>query len=327
MDALDRELIILLEHNPRITYRAISDELGISVPTAQRRVENLFGSGRIRSIRYRISIDALGGNWAFIHGKARVKVTPEIIKTLGDHGCINRVLQCANDYIACHVDIRQSADIDGIVSFLMSRLDLGDLQIQILPNRLSCCGLVAHRKELMKNTTAGRLDLLTKADKKIIRELCKNGRSTVSSIASITGISPRTVRKRIDFLVMNRLIENESDFYLGISDDLWFAMYVRLHDPSAKDELFEKLACYGDNMFTSGWEFANAPDLVTFDGVVQSLKELHDLVMTINSIEGVGESNHVVVLMSYVFDTWVHRVSRGELPLPRSRSTTGEIIW
>jgi DNA-binding Lrp family transcriptional regulator len=42
MDALDRKIIILLHRDPRITYRAMSKQLGVSLPTAQRRVENIF---------------------------------------------------------------------------------------------------------------------------------------------------------------------------------------------------------------------------------------------------------------------------------------------
>ena len=120
MDELDRKLIISLQRDPRLTYREISNQLCISVPTAQRRVESLFNSGRIRSIRYRLSLDALGGKWVFFHGQAKIKLTSEVIKGLMDHGSISRVLQCAYNYVACHVDIREQEDIAEVMSFLMS---------------------------------------------------------------------------------------------------------------------------------------------------------------------------------------------------------------
>ncbi len=321
MDELDRKLIISLQRDPRLTYREISNQLCISVPTAQRRVESLFNSGRIRSIRYRLSLDALGGKWVFFHGQAKIKLTSEVIKGLMDHGSISRVLQCAYNYVACHVDIREQEDIAEVMSFLMERLDLVDPKISIMSCKSSSSGLFSYRKETIQNSSHGNLNNLTNTDMKIIRQLNEDGRKTIRSISQETGISSRTIKKRIDFMLKNGLIENEVDFYLGVSGDIWFASYVRLNDPASKDRFFDQMSKYGGHMYTSGWDYSNAPDLVTFDGMFQSLSEVNECVSTITNSDCVKETNHTIVHMSYVFDTWVHHMSRGELPLPRSSST------
>jgi DNA-binding Lrp family transcriptional regulator len=324
MDALDRKIIILLQRDPRITYRAISKQLGISVPTAQRRVESLFSSGRIRSIRYRLAVDVLGGKWVFFHGQARIKLTPKVIRGLQDLGSINQVLQCTYNYIVCIVDIRERGDIEGVMNFLMTRLDLVDPKFLVIPCRRSNSGLFSYRNESIHSPPPGDLDLLTRVDMKIILQLGIDGRKTIGSIAKEIGISYRTVKRRVDFLVKNGLIENEVDYYLGVSGDIWITTYVRFKDPSLKDEFFKQMAKYDGNLFTSGWDYSNAPDLVTFDGMFQSLSEINELVSTITNFEGVLETNHTIIHMSYIFDTWVHRMSRGELPLPRSGTAKGE---
>ena len=81
---------------------------------------------------------------------------------------------------------------------------------------------------------------------KIIRQLNEDGRKTIRSISQETGISSRTIKKRIDFMLKNGLIENEVDFYLGVSGDIWFASYVRLNDPASKDRFFDQMSSMVD---------------------------------------------------------------------------------
>jgi DNA-binding Lrp family transcriptional regulator len=321
MDALDRKLIVLLEHDPRITYREIGDELRVSVPTAQRRVENLFTSGRIRSVRYRLEAEALGGEFAIFHGEARVNLTPEVILGLQDHGSIHRVLFALNNYMGFWVDIREEGDIEGVLNFLRSRLDLASPKYHLVPNKSSSGGLIDHRKEENKIAKPGHFKMLTNTDLRIVRQLSLDGRKPISSIAQETGLSSRTVKRRIDSMLKNNLIQPEVDWYMGKDDDIWFTMFVRLSDPSAKNEFFDQLVkLEGKNvqLFTCGWYYPNTPDMVTFDGMIQSLSELHNVVSTVSKISGVVEVNPNVVHMSYLFDTWVNRMSRGELPLPHS---------
>ena len=304
-----------------MTYRALGKQLGISAPTAQRRVESLFSRGRIRSIRYRFDLDTVGGKWVLFLGQAKVKLTPKVIDGLQDHGSINRVYQGAFNYIICWVDLREQSDIEGVTDFMMSRLELVDLQVLFPPSRKSSGGLVSYRKELIQSPPPGDLHSLTRTDLKIIRQLSIDGRKPINSIANETGISPRTLKRRIDFLVKNRFIEPEVDMYQGTSDDIWFGMMVRLNNPSAKDDLFKQLAKYEGHLYTSGWDYSNELDVITFDGMFQSMSEVHELVSTITQIEGVVETKHTVYQMSNIFDTWVHRMSQGELPLPRSRAS------
>ncbi len=126
------------------------------------------------------------------------------------------------------------------------------------------------------------------------------------------------MKRRTELLVENGLIESEMDLYLGIGGDVWFAMNVKLDHPSAKEESLIKLAKYDGDLFTVGWDCSNVPTLITFDGMFESLTTVHEVVSTLTRLEGVLETNHVIVNMSYLFDTWVHRMSRGKVPLPRT---------
>jgi hypothetical protein len=148
-------------------------------------------------------------------------------------------------------------------------------------------------------------------------------------IAEETGLSSKTVRRRIDRMIKDKLIEHEIDWYLGIEDDIWFLLYVRSVNPIVKDELFKKLTRFEGNIFSGGDYYVNEPALFAVDGFAPSMNDLREIVNTTLLTEGVTEVFPTVVLMSHMFDTWVNRISRGELPLPESitvklsRSTMG----
>lgn len=272
-------------------------------------MENLFDSGRIRSIRYRIAAEALGGKIALIHGAAKLNLTPEVILGLHDHGSINRVLLALNNYIGFWVDIQEEHDIEDVLKFVSDRLDLAAPHYHVVYNKSISDGLIDYRKETNRVTHPGNVYLLTNIDWKIVCQLSFDGRKSTSSIAKELDVSYRTVKRRIELMIRNSLLEHELDWYMGKDDDIWYTLFVRLRDPLAKGGFFDRLVKIerkNVQFFTCGWYYPNTPDVVTFDGMIQSLNDLHNVVSTVAKIDGVVEANPNIIHMSYVYDTWVH---------------------
>lgn len=87
MDAIDRQILSLLQQDGRRTYDDIGREVGLSAPSVSRRIERLREKGALRGFTAVVDPGALGwGTEALVElFYAQGTLLDEVAKTLADH--------------------------------------------------------------------------------------------------------------------------------------------------------------------------------------------------------------------------------------------------
>ena len=95
MDQLDRRLLRILERDARITYRELSERLGISIPSVQKRMVSLEETGRVLGYSAHIGLQALGGSMVIVQGTSTADFAPDVVDELGKNDSVMTVM-CGN---------------------------------------------------------------------------------------------------------------------------------------------------------------------------------------------------------------------------------------
>jgi len=149
-------------------------------------------------------------------------------------------------------------------------------------------------------------------DYKIIQSLKDNSRKAISDVALEIGISAKTVRRRLNRMIKNNLIELGLEWYPDKSNDIMTLMDVHFK-PEAEIGIvpFQILRKHAPNtMFY--WTFANIPNTAVFTIWTNSMNELQSLRESIEQEPQVESVIPNILYKGYIFNTWRDHV--GEKP-------------
>jgi DNA-binding Lrp family transcriptional regulator len=313
MDELDRKLMSLIERNPRATYRSLADQLEISIPTVWERVEGLTSSGRLGPIRCSLSPMALGASVVHLFGTAQTKLTKSVLDGLGDEGSILRVFIGMHDRVFCIFLLEKAGNIDKLIKFLERRIGLTDYQVLVPYKGMD---MVDGQYYDFIGSSAKVLEL-KESDIRILHSLCEDGRKCIAEISKESGLSPKTVRRRLDRMIQNDMIRFRLSLNMGLEEDVWFNLLVEFSSTSSRDAIIMKLVRSGYHCLDEATFYLNRPELALMDGLAQTTAELKQLTNSLLMEDGVQRVLSDIIIHTQDFDTWTHRISRGELPLPK----------
>ena len=145
-------------------------------------------------------------------------------------------------------------------------------------------------------------------DYRIIRSLKDNSRKAVSEVADEVGVSAKTVRRRLQRMVKNFLIELSLEWYPDKSNDIITLVDVHLK-PEADFRVvpFNILRKYSPNTLFY-WCFANIPNTLTYTVWTNSMNELLNLQENIEKEPEVVSVVPNILYKGYLFETWRDRL-------------------
>ena len=183
MDAIDKQLWVELSKNCRISYRYLSDKIGISANAIKNRIDNLLETGFINDWYVGFQPAMIDAQFAFIELRMDGSQDEEfMIKFLTDNPMIYVVLPLTTGDFALHAHYTDAASLLELSSFLRSIEGVTDVKIH---PTISDSG----KKMNLKN-----LHL------RVLRWLVEDPRASVSNLARQTGLTARRVRRIINEL-------------------------------------------------------------------------------------------------------------------------------
>ncbi len=203
-DEFELRLMHLLDSDPRMTYTDIALRLGVSRPTASAMVERLYRKG-VRTACY-VNDKVMGYK---ISGALCINTLPgslfDAATGLASLAEIQAVMFCTGVFdIICWVVFK---DLDRIPDFIHDRL--GKIR-GISRHELIICNELkpTHPRCADRETDgAGENEVtLDELDIALIKELQKNARETVTSLATKLGSSRPTIVRKMDRLLKDRVI-------------------------------------------------------------------------------------------------------------------------
>ncbi len=280
---------MLLMANSRTPYKQLADVFHISVNSIHKRVKSLVEHDIIQNFKARLGFANFPNiSNIVMFGTPTVKDKKHLIEKLGDNEFIYNISRASGNLFYIHAYIRNMNELDTLVTFIRKTGKISELTVGIDRNMPS---ISINDKQKLKN-----LDYL------IVNSLKDNSRKTISDVAEEVGASTKTIKRRLDNLIENFLIELQIDWY----PVLIFSMIIlKLKSDSLIDDrdFIDSLKkTYGSKIVFS-WYFSNLPHLKLICVWTESMKELQDIESSLLS-ENHDSVEVTILIEGKNFPTW-----------------------
>ena len=296
MDEIDLTIILFLMNNSRLTYREISDHLGLSVNAIYKRVQTLIDIGTIEKFTARLKPYAINAIYTFIFGQSSTLDIEKTVKELGKHANTWQIILSSRNYIYIGAMLENIHQLDDYSSFISKIAQIQSPNIGLL----SGVNYIAPIPYIVPKTSVSNFD---KFDLEIIRALHKDSRKPISEIAEDVNSTPNTIRRRLGRLIQEGVIDLSINFNPEGSNDT-FAVFQIITKPSVDKNQFSKFLNdkYHPNIFYC-WTFSNLPNLIHCWIWTNSMKELTELIENVKK-EKIDSLVFDIMYKVYYFDTW-----------------------
>ncbi|MDQ3836434.1 MAG: AsnC family transcriptional regulator [Thermoproteota archaeon] len=186
LDSIDLKILNRLARNGRLSYRSIGIAIGLTTKSVKSRVDNMLASGVIHRFLAVVNPSIIGYNRTISVALRRIKLNQELI-----------------DRISLVGDIQYRFEVlGGVVGYGIAVQEQNEEKIPLLLGSLqpAIVGLIeSHNYNVTQN--------LKEVDYSIIKELIKKPRMDTLEIAKVTSSSPKTIQRRMDKMIKNRVLE------------------------------------------------------------------------------------------------------------------------
>ena len=300
MDEIDLKIILLLMNNSRLTYREISEYLNLSVNAVFKRVQSLIDLRIIERFVTRIKPYAINAIYTFIFGQSNSLDVNTKISELGKHDDTWQIMLSSRNYMYIGAILENIHQLDEYASFVSQTVEMQSPKIGFLSG-------VQYKSPIPYIIPKSGIMNFDKLDVEIIRSLHKDSRKPISEIADDILSTSNTVRRRLNRLVDEGVVELSIDFNPQESNDIFALLQISTNPMTDKLRLAKELNEKYDPHLFYCWTFSNLPNLIVCWVWVNSMKELTDLVENIKR-EKVESILFDIMSNVYYFDTWKEKL-------------------
>jgi len=296
MDDTDLKIILLLINNSRLTYREISNYLGLSVNAVYRRVQTLMDLNIIQRFSARLKPYAVNAIYVFIFGQSNSQEIDKVISQLGNHDNTWQIMLSSRNYVYIGGMLENIHQLEDYSSFVSQCLEIQSPQVGLLSN-VQYNTPIPYILPKSKSMNYDKLDL------EIIRSLHKDSRKPISEIADEVSSTSNTIRRRLTRLIEEGIIDLSINFNPEESDDIFALFQITVNPSVDKIEFAKNLNVkYEPNLFFC-WTFSNLPNLILCWVWANNMKELTQLAENIKK-EKIEILLFDIMSKVFYFDTW-----------------------
>jgi DNA-binding Lrp family transcriptional regulator len=296
MDQIDLRMFKHLILNPRMTFRELADELDISLQAVHRRMQLAQDKGVIAKFTADISLGYLSATTAVIFGESGFRSLDEIVSQLSNDNRTSWVLIGSGNYLYIGGLLRSMEELEEFSDFVIKTTQITNPKIGLQ---------TFHAGGIFGGGTRAELaSKLSKLDLRIINSLHNDARKSLTEIADELSVSARTVRRRLDKMVEDNVIELGVVINPTKSGDTLAVLEINLAERSDKSEVrhfLNKRFFIEVDFFRS---FSNLPNFLMGVAWTFSLAELGDLVRELEAIDQIESAVPIVLFSGHYFDTW-----------------------
>jgi DNA-binding Lrp family transcriptional regulator len=186
LDSTDLKILNMLARDGRLSYRSIGAAIGLTTKSVKSRVDKMLSSGVIDKFVAVVNLSIVGCSRIYTVALRKSKLNQELVERIGLVGKIGYRFEV----------------LGGVVGFGIGVNEENEDKMQMLLNSLqpAIVGMIeSHNYPVPAN--------LTRTDYTIIKELVRKPRMEILDIAKATSISPKTIRRRMERMTKNRVLE------------------------------------------------------------------------------------------------------------------------
>lgn len=299
MDKTDVILSLLLLSNSRLSYRELSDTLNLSVTAVHNRIQSLIEAGIIRKFTAKVSVLVSLSIHVLIFGNSETSSLHDLKTKLENQGSVYWLAVGGGNYLYIGAYLRSIGELAGLVDYVKEVAEIPEPTVGITLSPLDAPLAVLDKIDRR----------LYKLDYQIINALRDDSRKATADIAEELRVSTKTVRRRLQRMIKDHLIELSIEWYPDASNDIITVFHVRLKpaaDKQAVNTLFGKY--YPNVMFY--WGFSNIPNAYLFFVWTGTTKELKTMRERLECEEVVQSVTPNVIFTGDIFKTWRDQIPK-----------------
>ncbi len=292
MDEIDIFILRKLIYNCRLTYRELAEFTNLSVSAIHKRMKNLVDIGVIKAFYARPSIIALKYLGVMIFGTSKAKSTDTISKELGQHECIDVVAITGGKFLYISGVLKNISELQELSSFVSKTGQISDPTVGIF-----------------NFPYMTQPEPLTSTDYKILKTLNRDARKPIVDIADDTGLSARTVRKRLDRMIENNLAEFAIEWTPFYENSFIFLFHIYLNEGTDINSTIQYLSEKFSQNTVYCLGFSNIPNLIIFNTWTKNARDSQRIQEELQT-EGFKDVIPHILMTSYYYDCWLDQLLR-----------------
>ena len=307
LDGTDLKILNLLAANGRLSYRSIGLTIGLTTKSVKSRVDRMLAARVIERFLTRVNPSVLGYNRISAFALRKNKLTQELLDRINLIGDIQYQFEVMGGAVGFDIAIKEGTEdkIELLLNSLRPAL-LGQIQ--------------SRNREVSYK--------LTQTDYIIMKQLIKNPRLEIGDIAAATAISPKTVRRRLDKMTRNHVLEfsilPNPDAMKGY---VMFFLDVKIKNRSYHQDVLQRIYEELHEHFTPlSSDMSNQEDSIGLLLGSEDAIGIESIRSKIESLDGVEQANAFLPIKLACPQEWVLKAIDKKLPSSNERRESSENI-
>ena len=292
MDEIDLFLLKKLSENSRLTYRELAEMIDMSLSGIYKRINTLVDNEVIQAFTARPSTIALNYLWIFAFGTSKAKSMDAISKELGQHESINFIGIAVSKFLFISANLRNISELQEFGVYISGAAQISEPTIGIV--------------KVPYMTTP---EPLTSIDYKILKFLNRDSRKSITDIADDVGISAKTVRKRLDRMIENNLVEFSIEWSIKAENNLSTSFHIYLNEGTNIDSTIQYLYEKYNQNISYCISYSNIPNFITVFFWTKSAQDSQKIQEELQT-EGFKDIIPQIFLSTKYYDCWIDQLLR-----------------
>ena len=290
LDDIDLQIIRLLARDSRAPYKDISSAVGISSNAVKERINKMVSSGAIQGFLVRINPVIFG------YEKECILTLRRIDKTIKEQDILNRVSLIGDIFVF-------AKQLGGALTFVLCVRSGAEDKIPILTDLLKPATVqsifVSYRPIAMR---------IHSSDLEIMKCLLSNPRMQVEDIAKESSISSKTVKRRLDIMRENHILQFSISTNLSSMQLVGYVEFVVLihidmnHHQEILERIYHEMQEY---LLVIPSRYQNALIFAVF--YCANIPTVNSILTRLESYGGVKEVEHFITTSRVYHQDWLRR--------------------
>ncbi len=291
MDEIDLILLRKLLENSRLTYRELAEIANMSVSAVHKRLKNLEDQGIINAFIARPSLIALKYLSVLIFGRSNAKSMAAVSKELGQHESIKFVGITGDKFLYISAFLRNISELQDYSAYVSKTAQISEPTIAIL--------------NLPYLTLP---EPLTSIDYKILKALNRDARKPITDIADDIGLSAKTVRKRLDRMIENKLASFTIE-WIPQKNSFIIVFNVFLNEGTDVNSTIQYINEKYSKNVAYCFSYSNIPNFITVHTMTKNAQDAQRIQEELLT-EGYKDVIPHIYLSAKWYDCWVDQLLR-----------------
>ena len=272
----------------------------MSIPALQRRLMIMESSKRIMGYRALVSLEAMKGIRMMAYGQMAGKVDHEMLSMIEGQGSIHTASMGSMNSIYLMAHLHQILELDDVIRVAQDVCRIMNPQIIIF----GCGSVISSCPPMIDDRKRGEVSSLSRVDLRIIQSLHYDARKPISAISKELELSPKTVRKHLNRMISDKLIEFRTLSSIEGLGALDFYIVTKIKTAESRPAILKKIRDDHRSYVTSEIVVSNARDLLFHEMETQSVNEMSKIVADIQALPDVESVSSDLIQKVYYFDIW-----------------------